>query len=294
MFTIDTENPLKLTMVSEPAPTLGQFAMSIAYSSKYQKACVLNGGAVNGVACYSVDAEKGLTPDGVGLRKFGFPATTPPQLGGSLGSGSDIQFLGDSSKLVATFKGRDKPKAKLGHVLVFDVDEDGNVAKTATDNQVSPLVQPFGFALSSASLDSIFISDVTFGGALVSLDTQTNKISVDSVVNSTTFKASCWAIYSPALDTFYNIDAAATDLGKVSSSGNLEGLISYTTSLEGGFDSVVDGSTSYMLTAVNELAVLDLASGKILQTLEYGSAEDRPYWTGMAMFPASSLLSGGM
>ena len=32
--------------------------------------CALNGGAVNGIACYSVESS-GLVPDGAGLRSFG-------------------------------------------------------------------------------------------------------------------------------------------------------------------------------------------------------------------------------
>lgn len=37
MFKIDPKDPLNLSLVGKPQPTLGEFAMSIAYSSKYEK-----------------------------------------------------------------------------------------------------------------------------------------------------------------------------------------------------------------------------------------------------------------
>jgi hypothetical protein len=37
MFEIDPNDPLKLSMVGQPMPTLGEFAMAIAYSAKHQK-----------------------------------------------------------------------------------------------------------------------------------------------------------------------------------------------------------------------------------------------------------------
>lgn len=294
MFKIDPSNPLDLAMMGTPMPTLGEFAMSIAYSTKYQKACVLNGGAVNGVTCYNVDAMKGLVPDGVGLREFGFSATTPPELGGAKGSGSDVQFNSDSSKLIVTFKGDNMP-ATLGHTVVFDVSKSG-VAATYTDNMVKPINQPFGFALDGQDPSALFISDVTVGGGFtVSLDDDTNMISVVGVANNSALAASCWAVYSYSTNAFYAIAAASPYMAAVSpSAGSLEKLVTYDSSLGGAFDTVVVGDVAYSLTATTNIAVIDLTNGNVLQEFEYGTAEDRPFWTGMAMWPASPLLSGGL
>lgn len=294
MFAIDPSNPLHLTMIGMPAPTLGQFAMSIAYSSKYHKTCVLNGGAVNGVACFNVDTSKGLIPDGVGLREYGFAGTTPAQLFGAKGSGSDIQFSGDSSKLITTFKGNAKPKVTLSHISVFDVDMSGNVAKHATDNRLPQSTAAFGFALSGRNLNEFYISDAAFGGILASLDPETNIVSTVSVVNDTAFAASCWAVWSAATGDFYDILAASTNLGVVDSSGQLVDVFNYDSKLGGGVDSVVDGSDLYMLTATNVVARIDLTSKKVLQEFTYSTTSNRQFWTGMAMWPADPLLSGGM
>jgi hypothetical protein len=254
---------------------------------------VLNGGAVNGVTCYLVHPQQGLVPDGVGLRGFGLPGTTPAQLFGKKGSGSDIQFTGDSSKLIGVYKGNNKPMT-LGHIFVFDVDDSGNVASTGTDNRVDPLQGPFGFALSGSNKEELYITDAAFGGVLVSLDYETDKISALSVVNNTAFAVSCWAVWSPTTNLFYDVNAGSTNFGEVDSTGKVTGVINYKKALGGGFDAVAAADKLYALTAINAIVVVDVESGDMLQDFKYSDLSDRPFWTGLAMYPASPLLSGGM
>ena len=297
MFSIDPQDPLKLAMVGSPMPTLGEFAMSIAYSSKYHKACVLNGGAMNGVACYDVDSEQGLMPDGVGLRNFGYAGTTPAQLMGAKGSGSDIQFSADSSKLIVTFKGNAKPKMTLGHIDVFDVDSSGNVAKTWTDNQVSPSGATFGFALNGYDMSQYYVSDAAFGGILVDIDSESNKATNLATINNTAFGASCWAVWSPQTGYYYDINAATPNLGVVTQGGTLKTVYDYDSKLVSAVDSIVDsteGTTLYMMNGINAISRMHLKTGKVLQTFEYATMDDRPFWTGMAMWPADPMLSGNV
>ena len=176
---------------------------------------------------------------------------TPPVLGGPKGSGSDVQFSPDSSKLVATLKGDAKP-SQLGHIVVFDVDSNGDVATTWKDNRVSPLSAVFGFAFDGQDTEHIFVTDAGFGGgATVSLDYDTNSISVIKVVNDSSFAASCWTVYSPETNTFYDINAAAPEIGKINpETGDLEGVIKFPKKLSGGEDAVVIGSKIYMLTHI--------------------------------------------
>lgn len=238
------------------------------------------------MTCYSIDSTLGLVPDGIGLREFGYPGTTPPQLMGAKGSGSDIQFTGDSKKLITTFKGNSKPKMTLGHISVFDVDETGNIASTYTPNRVSPINQPFGFALSGKNLNQMYITDATFGGVLVSLDSETNKISALSTVNETAVfggAASCWAVYSEDTGYFYDINAASPNIGVVRSDGKLVEHLDYKKKLAGGVDSVAADGKLYMMTATNAIAVFEVGINELLQTYRYGDLSDRPYWTGLAM-----------
>ncbi len=73
-------------------------------------------------------------------------------------------------------------------------------------------------------------------------------------------------------------------------SGDLEGLISFDKSLGGVEDTVIDESNAYayFLTNVNKLGVLDLQTGQLLQQFTYGSLENRPTWTGMAMWSSEA------
>lgn len=249
------------------------------------KVCVLNSGALNGVTCYSVDAHKGLIPDGVGLRKLGLDSTTPLQFMGDKGSGSDVRFTPDSEKVVTTFKGNNKP-ATTGHIVVFDVSASGDVAAEGVDNQVKPFGGLFGMAFKPSYPKLMVISDVGFGGGLVELDYETNGASLVNVENSTTFAASCWTAYSSGTDMTYLISAAAPNFGKVDPvTGDLEGFITYSMDLMGGFDTIIDGTTAYFLGAISAIGVLDVASGELLQTFDYSGTE-RPYWTGMAIYPS--------
>ena len=49
LFSIDAEDPTKLTQVGKAVPSGGEFPESVTINSKGTTACVLNGGAVNGV-----------------------------------------------------------------------------------------------------------------------------------------------------------------------------------------------------------------------------------------------------
>lgn len=239
---------------------------------------------MNGITCFSVVDKHGLVPDGMGLRKLGLDATTPPLFGGPKGSGSDIRFSPDSKKLVATFKGDTAP-ATLAHIFVFDVSDEGEVAAEGPDDHASPLAAIFGFVFNPSDPSLMLITDAAFGGALVKLDYGTDSVSIVHIENSTMFAGSCWAAYSPSTGMGYLIDAGAPNFGKVDlQSGDLDGFITFSTELGGAFDTVIDGTTAYFLSAVSALGVLDVASGELLQRFEYSGSE-RQFWTGMAMYP---------
>ena len=258
------------------------------------------------MTCYHVDPKEGLIPDGVGLRNFGISAVTPGQLLGPKGSGSNIVFSPDSSKVLVSFKGEtrlDNPIPPTGlpvtptapaHFIVLDVSESGAVAATFTDNRVPPFALTFGIAVDRNKPSNIYASDVFGGGGLVNLDYATNKISVESIVNNTAFGASCWCVYVQDIDVFVDINSVTPNFGIVNAeTGVLERTINYDASLMGGFDSVVIGTKLVFLTSVNKIAVIDLVSGEILQEESYLTADDRPFWTGLATWPGNSALYGG-
>ncbi len=128
----------------------------------------------------------------------------------------------------------------------------------------------------------------------MSLDYSTDKISAIATVNDTSFAASCWAVWSDETNTYYDINAASPNIGRVNTAGVLSGVIEIKKDLGGAEDTVASGANLYMLTSTNALAVVSAKSGKVLQVFRYSTATDRPYWTGMAMYPASSVLTGGV
>ena len=61
MLSIDGNDPQDSTLVGQPANTSGQFPQTVAYSSALRTAFVLDGGAVSGMTCFSVDYAEDLT-----------------------------------------------------------------------------------------------------------------------------------------------------------------------------------------------------------------------------------------
>jgi hypothetical protein len=148
---------------------------------------------------------------------------------------------------------------------------------------VSPLNAIFGFALNGNDLSEFYVTEAAFGGALVSLDSTTNKVTALATVNDTALAASCWAVWASATDTYYDIFAASPGIVEVDAAGKMDGTISYNEKLGGGVDSVISGTTLYMMTAINAIVAIDVTSGERLQTYKYADAGNRPYWTGLAM-----------
>lgn len=255
-----------------------------------KKACVLNGGPTNGVTCYHVDPTKGLIPDGKGLREFGYDFVTPPVLMGSKGSSSDIQFSPDSSKLVTTSKGTLIPSSTLAHIDVFSVGKDGLVETEFRDYPSARFSLPFGMAFDPSKPAEVFVTDAGFGAVLYSIDGRTNQLNTIKIVNSTAAAgASCWAVFSEATGLFYNLDAGIPTIGKVSPiDGAVEGTITVDASFQGIFDGAVRGSLLYFLSFTNKIGVVDLVSGKTIQIFDYATPDDRPHWTGMAIYSSKT------
>ena len=105
-----------------------QFPVAVARSpGKHSQVCVANGGKVNGVACFHVDNERGLTPMGNTVRPLGLNQTTPAT--GPPGTVSDILFSEDGKKLLVSVKG--VPPIP-GFIAQWDVAADGSLSKNFT------------------------------------------------------------------------------------------------------------------------------------------------------------------
>jgi hypothetical protein len=285
LFTIPPEDPYHPRLVGSPVDTLGQFPISVTYSAQIQKACVLNGGAVAGVACFSVNPDFGLQADG-GLRELSTPIiaeTTPPH--GPPGSAAQVLFIPDSSAVFATVKGTPGPPVKAGSILAWPV-QNGQVSSSApVVSQFSNVVLDFGFLFTDSH--TIFMSDPSFGAALLHVNEDlTVKQEVHTIIPGQ--QAICWTQYWPSGSTLYAIDAGLNQIWTLNAgSGALEGSINITMTdgmaAKGVFDSFIAGDLLYSLTGANGIAVTDLAKQKQLQFLDLSSFGERQHYQGFAL-----------
>lgn len=159
MFTKDAADPTKLTMVGGPVSSQGttlpvhlfhsltllrkgEFPQSIAQNSLNGNICVLNGGVVNSVACFTPDAELGLIAIPSTYREIGITQTTPPA--GPPGTVTQVMFTVDGRRLVVSVKG--VPPAP-GFVAVWDVAANGSLSTDySAITAPSGGVLPFGMS----------------------------------------------------------------------------------------------------------------------------------------------------
>ncbi|KAF8849685.1 hypothetical protein BDZ45DRAFT_555149, partial [Acephala macrosclerotiorum] len=212
MFQISSSDPTKLTMVGQPANTLGEFPVSLTISSTLNQACVANSGAVAGIACFSMSST-GLTPLDTTLRSFAINQTTPPS--GPLNTVSQVFFNSDSTMLLATVKG-DPTKNNTGFLSMFPV-TNGQVSTTETRSSPSGTAVLFGTAL-LPNADQLFVTDASFGSATLSLPSSNssasnlNQATVSSSTKIANQKATCWATFSALTGTAFVTDVSVNHL----------------------------------------------------------------------------------
>ena len=261
MFTIDSQDPTKLTLVGQPVDTLGEFPMSVALSTTLSQACVANSGAKAGIACFSMCA-KGLTPLDTSLRAFDINQTTPPV--GPTNTVSQTFFNEDSSALLTTVKG-DPTVNNTGFLSVFPV---VNNAVSTQDVRSSPAGTAvlFGTAIIPGS-SNIFVTDASFGSATLALSSS-NIATVLASTPITDQKATCWAAFSDVTGSAFVTDVAVNHLVEVDvTSGKLIKELNLTNGNPGMIDLVSAGNFVYALSPGNAttaaaVTVFDVSGGQ--------------------------------
>lgn len=259
MFQISQENPSQLTMVGKPQSTGGEFPISVTYSSTLNIACVVNGGAVDGVSCFSVD-KNGLhclddSPRPLGLAQK-TPAVGPP------GTVSHISFSQDSSALIVTVKG--KPAIKdPGFVAIYPVSY-GVVSRHATKSSPAGTALPFG--ISNVSPGNFIIADPSVGGAILSIDPKSFQVSTSSAIAVPGQVAICWSAFSPVTKSAYLADAGVNRIVEVDgTTGAIVAQLGLTNGNIGMFDIAASGNFLYALSPTanaTHIVVMDISGGK--------------------------------
>jgi hypothetical protein len=267
MFSIDSTDPTKLTMVGQPADTLGEFPMSVTISTTLKQACVANSGAKAGVACFSMCAA-GLTPLDTSLRPFEINQTTPPS--GPLNTVSQVFFNADSTALMTTVKG-DPTVNNTGFLSVFPV-INGAVSTEETRSSPAGTAVLFGTALLPNS--QLFVTDASFGSATLSLSSS-NIATISASTKIADQAATCWAAISDVTGSAFVTDVAVNHLVEVDTKTGA--LIKETNSTNGNpgmIDLVSVGNFVYALSPGNAtvkaaVTVFDVSGGQGCKFLLY-------------------------
>jgi hypothetical protein len=246
-------------------------------------ACVINGGAIAGVSCYSTDHAKGLKPLG-GLRPIALGQTTPPV--GPPGTVSDLVFNPSSTALIAIVKGNGKDP---GYIYAYPVHHDGSISTT-------PIISRAGlvdFSISFLGDDHrAIITDPGYGASLVHISpgfefTVTKEITIAGQV------AACWSVYSQRFNTVYVFDVGVSDITMIDPvSGNIKGTIPGLVAGMGSVDSAMDKQYLYVLKSAPFISVIDntgLNHGvppKDVQTFDLTSLGSRQGFQGFAIYPS--------
>ncbi|MCJ1249203.1 hypothetical protein MMC30_006426 [Trapelia coarctata] len=272
MFSIDNDDPTRLIPVGEPATTLGDFPMAVAYSSALKTVCALNGGKTSGVTCFSTDHKKGLTVLDEAPRSMS-PAlqqTTPPV--GPPSTASNIFFNPDSTALIAVVKGNPGTTPPTASTFFVWPVVHGKVSTEAVISSPSDLLVNFGGNF--VTNDMLMTTDASFGVALLKVTSDFNIVEeVHTAV--TDQRALCWGAYAPRFNTFYGFDAGRTTIYEFNpTTAAIKGMFTFDATLQGAFDAAIDRTSLYFLTGVGNVAVVSLKgsnSGKVprmIQTLD--------------------------
>ena len=283
MFTIHPGDALHPHLVREPVNTQGEFPTSVGYSKKHQTACVLNGGAKAGVACFDVNSSKGLKPRGSLRPLAGLKQHTPPT--GPPGTGSEITFNPDGTAVLVTVKGT--LPSSPGYIYAFPVSSNGDVSATPIVSQISDLILDFSINFLGSN-NRAMITDPTFGASFVSIGSDL-KITETKHTVIPNQGAACWGVYSKRYDAAYVIDAGHPNITLLDpGTGAIKGVITYEAAAKGGFDTTVDREWMYVLTGDSSVVVLHLSGdgGKQVQKLSLGKYGPVDHWQGMAVWPA--------
>jgi hypothetical protein len=170
MMTISSDDPTSLACAGKPVAVPGEFPNTVAASAKNRLACVSTTGAVAGISCSSFSSQGlGQMDD---LRPYNLGQSTPPV--GPLNTVSQAFFSSDETRLFTTIKG-DPTVNNTGFLSTYAVQaSNGAAALSQKDVRSSPngTAVLFGSATIPNDPSSIFVTDASFGAAVLSVDSK--------------------------------------------------------------------------------------------------------------------------
>ncbi|CDO73442.1 hypothetical protein BN946_scf185013.g77 [Trametes cinnabarina] len=216
LFSIDPKTPTNIQPLGDPVSSEGEFPMSLTFNTDGSRLCVLNGGTVNGVNCYTVDKKTGLTAMPNTLRSLGLNQTTPAT--GPAGSTSHIIFSEDGKQLLASVKG---VPPNPGMIAVWDVADDGSLS--ADFKAVAPPsggLLPFSMTVIPGK-NAVLSTDPGVGFDVFDFGSGNSSAAVKIDGQN----ATCWSSFSSKTDNFYLSDIGTSIVTEVHVDDNLKASI---------------------------------------------------------------------
>ncbi|KAH7070058.1 hypothetical protein FB567DRAFT_539749 [Paraphoma chrysanthemicola] len=280
MMSISAADPTRLTMLGQPVAIPGEFPNTVAASMKNKLVCVGTTGAVAGISCASFSAKKGLGKMDA-LRAFDIGQTTPPV--GPTNTVSQTFFSNDESMLFTTVKG-DPAVNNTGFLSTFSVQQTRNGASKLSMQDVRSSPQGTAVLFGSATIpdtpDALFVTDASFGAAVLSLN-QNGEATAAKAQAIDGQAATCWATISDATKSAFVTDVGANRVVEMSIED--ASIISQLDLSENGDPGLIDlksgGNFIYALSPGNgttdaAVTVLDVSGGqgsmKMAQHFELG------------------------
>jgi hypothetical protein len=215
MMLISSADPTRLTMLGQPVSIPGEFPNTVAASMKNNLVCVGTTGAVSGISCAPFSAERGLGQMDA-IRSFDIGQTTPPI--GPTNTVSQTFFSNDESMLFTTVKG-DPAVNKTGFLSAFPVQQNRSGGSKLSRQEVRSSPQGTAVLFGSATLpgkrDSLFVTDASFGAAILSLN-QKGEATVANAQAIDGQAATCWATIADATKSAFVTDVGANRLVEMS------------------------------------------------------------------------------
>ncbi|KAI0642451.1 hypothetical protein C8Q79DRAFT_1003294 [Trametes meyenii] len=259
LFSINPSTPTELTPLGDPVSSEGEFPISLAFNNDGTRLCVLNGGAVAGVNCFTVDKSIGLVSIPDTLRSIPLNKTTPPA--GPAGTASQIVFNRDETELLVSVKGA--PPTSVGFLAVWNISTDGSLSPQFTE--VPPVKGgAVTFSLTPIPGKNAFLStDASIGFSVFDFDDLANS----TLTPIPGQQATCWSQFSNQSGTFFLTDVTTSIVTEVAVDENFQGSIIKQYPLGPGAGTIddtiatIDGNDFLYVNAANFTSIDVLAIG---------------------------------
>ncbi|KAK6515422.1 hypothetical protein TWF506_007757 [Arthrobotrys conoides] len=289
MFHVDPKDPLKLTKVGKSVTSHGDLPVSLAYSPKLNTLCVANSGKRDGVACYDVDLQKGLTcTDKEPLkRKIGTVKDGPA------GTVSDMFFTDDQKNLIVITKGNSvKKEASIIDVYKTYPDEKKK-SKVCLESVRSKIAEaPLLFGAVQVSPTKIFATDGSIGVAKLTFDPKTLKVTLPAEDKQTIDfqSATGWIAKNPKYNTVYVTDGKMNRVIEFNAPGGEKTQDqSFLSGQPGNLDVAIGGDFLYTLSPSNLALAANVSMIQVMHITGKNKFQD----VGAYVFDKSDDITAG-